>query len=44
MARQYESSYSKWQKRKVVFFDKTNLDLNREMCIARYLKLPVKTL
>lgn len=28
MAKQFESSYSKWQKKSVVLFDKTKLDLN----------------
>lgn len=28
MAKQFESSYSKWQKKSDVLFDKTKLDLN----------------
>lgn len=28
MEKQFESSYSKWQKKSVVLFDKTKLDLN----------------
>lgn len=44
MAKQFESSYSKWQKKSVVSFDKTKLDLNLEMSMAHYLKLPEKPL